>query len=436
MGQRKRRSVTGLAAPSRELPANATRRSPAKPPARQSAEEGRPASLTDSVLRLIWKEKAISRADIARVTGLSRSTVSEIVTYLLATGLVDEAGEGESSGGRPPIVLEFRDEACVILGVDMGATHVSVVLTDLRGAVLAWESASLPVRQDPEGTRQLIDDLCTRCLARWGGSSTQLLGLGFAVPCPVDPRHQERLSTHVLPAWKGRHGFESLGQRWNVPVLVDNDANLGALADQWWGEGRRFNDFTYIKVATGVGAGHMVSGRIAAGASGVAGEIGHLTIDLSGDTCDCGNRGCLQTFVGARAVVNRVRRLLPEYPDSVLHRSELTITTWEDAVLADDPLAVQVTRDIAEYLGIAVAGVLNLMNPGAVIIGGGIARLGERLLVPLRETVLRRTFVSSLATCEIMTSALGPRAIALGAATLVLDAALKDPSLFPGVKPR
>jgi predicted NBD/HSP70 family sugar kinase len=134
--------------------------------------------------------------------------------------------------------------------------------------------------------------------------------------------------------------------------------------------------------------------------------------------------------------VNRVRRLLPEYPDSVLHRSELTITTWEDAVLADDPLAVQVTRDIAEYLGIAVAGVLNLMNPGAVIIGGGIARLGERLLVPLRETVLRRTFVSSLATCEIMTSALGPRAIALGAATLVLDAALKDPSLFPGVKPR
>lgn len=400
------------------------------------ADVARPATLTHSLLRLIWHERAISRADIARQAGLSRSTVSEVVSELLETRLVREAGEGESSGGRRPIVLEFQDDACVILGVDMGATHVSVALTDLRGRVLEWEHGEFPVRADAPGTRALIAEFCERCLARWGGVRSRLVGIGVAVPCWVDPKHQERLSTHVLPAWDGRTGFEALRQQFGVPVHVDNDANLGALAERWWGAGRGQQDFTYIKVATGAGAGHMVGGRIARGAGGVAGEIGHLTIDLSGDPCDCGNRGCLQTFVGASALVRRARHLLPDYPDSVLHRGELTVGAIEDAALQDDPLAERVIRDAATYLGIAVANVLNLMNPGAVIIGGGIARMGERLLVPLRETVLRRTFVSSLATSEIVTSALGPRGIAIGAATLILDAALADPSLFPSVGPR
>ncbi|MBK7831898.1 MAG: ROK family transcriptional regulator [Gemmatimonadetes bacterium] len=400
------------------------------------ADVTRPPSLADSVLRLIWDERAISRADIARRTGLSRSTVSEVVTELLATRLVDEAGEGASSGGRRPIVLEFQDDACVILGVDMGATHVSVALTDLRGRVLAWENRPFPVRSDPEGTRALIAEFCAECLRSWGGDPTRLVGIGIAVPCPVDPRHQDRFSTHVLPAWKGRAGFEALGARFGAPIFIDNDANLGAVAERWWGAGRGFDDFTYIKVATGVGAGHMVGGRIARGASGVAGEIGHMAIDLSGDPCDCGNRGCLQTFVGASSLVKRARQLLPEYPTSVLHQGALTIDAIENAALADDPLAIHVISTAAEYLGIAVAGVLNLMNPGAVIIGGGIARLGERLLVPLRETVLRRTFVSSVAASEIMSSALGPRSIAIGAATIVLEAALGDPRLFPTIGAR
>lgn len=395
------------------------------------SEVARPASLKQAALRLIWDEKAISRAAIARRTGLSRSTVSEVVTDLLATRLIAETGEGASSGGRRPIVLQFQDEAGVILGVDMGATHVSVALTDLRGRVLEWESQEFAVRADPQGTRALIAEFCETCLRRWGGDRDRLVGIGIAVPCPVDPRQPQRLSTHVLPAWKGRAGFEELGTALGVPVLIDNDANLGAVAERWWGAGRGFDDFTYIKVATGVGAGHMVGGRIARGASGVAGEIGHMAIDLSGDVCDCGNRGCLQTFVGARSLVTRAARLLPEYPRSVLQQGSLTLDAIEQAALVDDPLALRVVGEAADYLGTAVASVLNLMNPGAVIIGGGIARLGERLLIPVRETVLRRTFLSSVAASEIVTSALGPRSIAIGASTLVLEAALNDPTLFP-----
>jgi len=399
----------------------------------RASEEGRP--LVHSVLELIWRQTKISRADIARRTGLSRSTVSEIVATLLRTGLVAEVGVAPSRGGRRPILLEFQDNAYVILGVDMGATHVAVALTNLRGEVSAWEHQAHPVRTDPDGTEALILELCERCLAAVKGARRRLLGIGLAVPAPVDPRAPERLSGVVLPSWRGHGGMGGLFAGFDVPVFVDNDANLGALAEHWWGSGKGVDDFAYIKVATGIGSGHMIQGRIYRGATGVAGEIGHISIDPSGPQCVCGNRGCLTTYVGSEALVARARALLPEFPDSALHGGELTVTAIEASALADDPLAMKVVEEAALNLGIVIAGVLNLMNPAMVILGGGLARLDERLLNPLRETVLRRTLVNSIAASEIRTSDLGLRDIAVGAATYVLQRALEDPRLFPGMEP-
>jgi predicted NBD/HSP70 family sugar kinase len=400
------------------------------------AGTARPRTLADAVLHLVWQQRRISRAEIARRANLSRSTVSEIASSLLKTRLVAEAGVGASRGGRRPIVLEFQDDAFTILGVDIGATHVSVVLTNLRGRVLAWEHRDHPVRADPEGTLGLAIDFCRTCLKSGGGRRQRLVGIGVAVPSPVDPRYPDRFSPIAMPAWRGRSGFEELHAEFGVPVLVDNDANLGALAEHWWGAGRGVDDFAFIKLATGIGSGHLVGGQIYRGSSGLAGEIGHLTVDSGGEICVCGNRGCLATLVGTRALEALATRLLPEFPQSVLHRTPVTITTIEEAALADDPLALQVVRTAAEYLGVAVASLLNLMNPAAVILGGGLARLGERLVGPLRETVLRRTFVNAVAAAEIRTSELGPRGFAIGAASLVLDAALTDPTLFPTISAR
>lgn len=393
---------------------------------------GRP--LADLVLEYIWRERAVSRAEIARRLGLSRSTVSEIATTLLATGLVAEGADGPSRGGRRPILLEFQDDAAVILGVEMGASHVACVLTDLRGRVLEWRSRDHPVRTDPDGTLRLMVALMDGCLDARDGSRGKLLGIGVAVPSPVDPHDPDRLSEVVLPAWRGHRAIEAIRTRYDVPVFVGNDANLGAVAEQWWGGCRGIDDFTYIKVATGVGAGYVIRGEIYSGARGVAGEIGHLSIDPGGEPCVCGNRGCLTTFVGSPALVARAHALLPDYPDSALAGRELSIDVIEDAALADDPLAMQVVREAAHNLGIAVAGVLNLNNPAAVVLGGSLARLGERLLVPLREAVMTRTLVSSVAASAIRTSELGERAIAMGAATRVLDAALAKPALFPGIE--
>jgi len=407
-------------------------KTPPQPPAPALEARGRP--LPHLALETIWYNRRISRADLSRLLEVSRSTASELVSDLLDTKLVAEVGDGPSRGGRRPILLEFQDEAHFILGVDMGATHVAVALTDLRGRVLAWREEAHPVRSDPEGTRELMVRLCEACLAEVAGASKALLGLGVAVPAPVDHRDPKRLSPTVLPAWEGKSGFESLETHFGVPVFVDNDANLGAVAERWWGAGRGIEDFTYIKVATGIGAGLMVGGEVYRGATNAAGEIGHVSIDPNGLPCVCGNRGCLATFVGGEALVRRAREGLADSPGSMLAGCEITTGHIERAALAHDPLAMQVVREAAHHLGVAIAGLLNLLNPGAVILGGSLARLGDDLLLPLRETVVRRTLVSSVAASEIRVSELGPQGIAIGASTLVLASALERPSLFPAMR--
>ena len=389
-------------------------------------------SLARAFLRMIWEERQISRAELARRADVSRSTVSEIVPGLLATMLVSEAGVGVSSGGRRPIMLEFQDDAFCILGVDLGVTHIGVALMDLRGRVLAWHHRDFPVETDPDGARALAAELCDACLATAKVKRERLLAIGAGVPSPVDPRQPDRLHVLALPKWKQEHRLEQLGARYGVPVLVDNDANVGALAERWWGAARGIDDFTYIKVGTGVGAGHFVGGRIYRGATGVAGEIGHMTIDLRGDRCGCGNRGCLVTYIGSNQLVDRFKALAAE-PGATTRVTTPTAHAIEDAALAGDALATRVVHDAAEYLGVAIAGILNLMNPSAVIIGGGLSRLGDRLLVPLRAAVAQRTFAGATAASEIHVSPLGERGIAIGAATLVLDAIFENPGRFPAI---
>jgi predicted NBD/HSP70 family sugar kinase len=393
----------------------------------------RPRPLADAVLRLIWEERRISRAGIARRAELSRSTVSEIVNEILPTGLVAEVGEGPSRGGRRPILLEFQDDVCVILGVEMGGAHVSVALTNLRGRVLAWETRAHPVRTDPPGARKVIAELCRKCLASEATGGRPLVGIGVAVPSPVDPADPDGLSTVVLPDWEGRLGLDALAERLGVPLLVDNDANLGALAEHWWGLGNGTDDLAYIKVATGLGSGHIINGEIYRGATGVAGEIGHMAIDPHGGQCICGLQGCLATLVGGAALTARAVALVDDYPESSLAGRDITFPDIERGALAGDPLALRVVREAAEHLGTAIAGLLNLMNPAMVVLGGDFARLGDLVLDPLRHRVRNRTLVSSVAAAEILVSKLGPQSVAVGAATLVLKAALEDSRLLPRV---
>jgi predicted NBD/HSP70 family sugar kinase len=398
--------------------------------------EGGPATLTPlarTLLRLVWQEREISRAELSRRLALSRSTVSELVPRLLATSLVVEAGAGVSSGGRRPIQLRFDDEAFHILGVDLGATHVGVVVMDLRGTVRAACEREHAVQADPVGTRALIDRMCREALVAARVDPARLLGMGAGLPSPVAPQHPERLHRLTLPAWGGEHRLGEIAAGLGVPGLFENDANLGALAEWWWGAARGIDDFTYLHVATGVGAGHVVAGRLYRGAGGVAGEAGHLSIDPHGPLCNCGNRGCLWTYVGSPNLLARVQALAAEYPGSALATGTPTVAALERAALADDPLAVRALAEAGEHLGVAIVNIVNLLNPTRVIIGGSLGRLGERLLAPVRAAVATRIFESTATLGGLHATELGEHNVAIGAATLVLDALLDDPWRFPAV---
>jgi predicted NBD/HSP70 family sugar kinase len=387
-------------------------------------------SLKDSVLRLLWCERQISRAEISRQLDLSRSTVTEIIKDLLKTGLITEVGIGESSGGRKPILLQFQDDAKVILGIDIGASHVSVAMTNLRGKLLFWKEKQYPVREDSEGTYKLINELCDESLSSQNLGYDKLLSIGVSVPSPVDPIRPEYLSETIIPAWHGKSGLERLRQKFNVPVYMDNDANLGALAEHWWGAGMYVNDLIYIKISNGIGAGYILGGKLYRGSKGIAGEMSHMPIDPNGRLCGCGLRGCLATYISAWALKERIGTLANLYPDSPLLIGNPNIIDIENAAIDNDPLATQIVSEATNYLTSGILSLINLFNPAMIIIGGSLSRLGDLILNPIRGKIDECALVSSIAKTKLVTSALGSKGIAIGAATLAIEQAFIDPKIL------
>ena len=263
------------------------------------------------VLELVWKERSISRAEIARRTGMSRSTVSNITDELFGTGLLRNAGEGRSIGGKPPKLLGFNDDVYGIVGVDMGARHLGVVLTNLNGRIVHWRQIDHDVRHDPRGTIQNLFELISEAVGAREKGMRRAVGIGVAVPAPLDPSEPNEFSPRVLPKWTNTRLAEELEERFGVPVIADNDANLGALAERWWGAGTDEGDLAFIKLGTGIGCGFIINGAMHRGHRFLAGEIGHVAIDPSGPMCDCGRPGCLVNFVGTPALLARAKELSP-----------------------------------------------------------------------------------------------------------------------------
>jgi predicted NBD/HSP70 family sugar kinase len=378
------------------------------------------------VLNLMWREREISRAELARRTGLSPSTVSDIVGQLTEAGLVRTVGAGSSRsvGGRRPLILGFDDDALGILGIELGAKHVSVVLTNLRCEVRAVRHAVLPVREEPVQALDAARRFADECLKEGRMPRRRVIGLGVAVPSPVRPEQPGQLPPLLLPAWADIDVQRFFREAFKLPVHIDNDANLGALAESFWGHGRGIDDLIYIKLGTGIGAGHVIRGQLYRGAGGSAGEVGHLAIDPTGPRCVCGLRGCLVTFIGAPALMARARGL------GLRGQAFESVSDVVRAAHARNAAAGQLIDEAAAQLGIVVGGLLNILNPSLVVLGGELSSAGELLLSPLREAMRERALSSSVAETKLVASELGEQAIAVGAATLVLESVLRSPVLL------
>jgi predicted NBD/HSP70 family sugar kinase len=355
----------------------------------------------------------VSRSDLARMTGLSRTTVGTLVADLQARGLVSEHDDGgrQPGRGRPPVFLRLEPSAGVAVGIDFDHDRVRVALADLSSNVLAEDEREIDVDHSSEAAIGTAVELVATLRGEAGVGVAELVGAGVGLPGPIDRRSGTLGSTAILPGWAGLAARRELSRRLGLHVEVDNDANLGALAEASFGAARGRANIVYVRIGSGLGAGLVLGGRLYHGAVGLAGEIGHVQVQAEGAVCRCGNRGCLETVAAEEGL-------------SALLRPSLGrgVTTREIVSLAGagDLGARRVVNDAGRAVGRVLADLCNALNPEAIVVGGELSEAGEPLLGGIRESLDRYALPGAAQVVEVVHGALGDRAEVLGALALVI----------------
>ena len=354
-----------------------------------------------------------SRTELSRMTGISRTTVATLVSDLQSRGLIVEMPDAraEPSGrGRPPVLLRLDAAAGAALGIDFDHRHVRVAVADLSSTVLAERVVSIDVDGAPEDALDAAAALAEAVLSEAGIDRSRVIGVGMALSAPID-RHQGVLGSTVLPNWAGIQAGDELSRRLEIPVELDNDANLGALAEVSFGAGRGHDDVVYVMMSAGIGAGLVLGGRLYHGATGIAGELGHIQVHPDGAVCRCGSRGCLETVASTGALLTLLRPT---------HGPELTLPGMLELVADGDPPAKRVVNDAGRAVGRALADLCNYLNPAAIVVGGDLSIAGDALLDGMREEIERHSLPEAAQAVVVKAGVLGDRAEVLGAMALVI----------------
>ena len=379
------------------------------------------------ITTLIRDSRGTSRADLARKTGLSAPTVSRIVDALIREGLVVETGPGVSRGGRRPTLLRFSGVDSYIIGVDLGTTNIYAVLADLDARVIA--EIRRPTRVE-EGfarvmgrTSEAIEELRDRL----GRKKARVWGIGMAIAGLIN-REREIVEFSPDFHWHNVDVRAELPVSREIPVVFDNVTRVMALGEMWYGAGRNHRNFIMINVGYGIGAGIIVQGRPLYGLKGLAGEFGHITMDIASDVqCDCGNFGCLEALASGNAIAKRARRQLGAGSASVLSEmcegdlSKISAEMVAAAAKRGDGLAWNLFNEAADYLGLGIAGLINLFNPEAVFVGGGVAQAGDILFDRIRRMVNSRALHKAASEVVIRPATFGTSAAVMGALSLILS---------------
>ncbi|MHA7270938.1 ROK family transcriptional regulator [Arthrobacter sp. HLT1-20] len=384
-------------------PAQRRARNPGSQSALRSRNQQR---LTQQLL----KGGPATQADLARITGLSTATVSNIVKSMAAADLVTLTPV--TSSGRRAMSVRYNGDSAIAAGIDFGRTHVRVVLANTGYQVLAEEEAPLPRGHRAAEGIQTASLLLDKLMKRAGISRSQLIGAGAGIPGPIDSRNGKVIRGAILPEWVGINLHDELERALKIPVFVDNDANLGALAQLAWGHQGNVQNLMFIKIGTGIGAGLILRGALFHGSFGVTGEIGHVTIEEHGMICRCGNRGCLETVASTATMVE----LLSRGQDQPISTADIL-----SQATAGDPATLRVLDDAGMAIGRALANVANLISPDVIVIGGPLTELGELFLAPIRRGLLRHAVPVIGDSIGLKMSHLTSRAEALGAAALVFQ---------------
>lgn len=382
-----------------------------------------------AVLDLIrFTPGGLSRAELAQRMDLSRAAMTAIVNDLLESNVVRETESRNGQNGRPPIILEINPSRGHVVGIDMGASHLSILLADFAAQVIDEAEVPFTIADGPEACLERANTLISELLQKNNLSIAQISSIGLGVPGPIASEAGMVFAPPIMPGWDGFPIQANIESHWNLPVSLNNDAELGALGEWAYGSGRGENFLAYIKVGTGIGSGLLLNGQIYRGATGSAGEIGHLTIEENGPLCDCGNAGCLEALAGGKALARQAREAIQKGQRTLLSSlgpiEAITARDVASAARRGDLVSQQIIARAGSYLGIAIAGLVNLFNPRVVVLGGGVAQIGDLLLQPIRDTVARRSLQASARTVKINTAVLRRRSSGMGAIVQALSIAL------------
>ncbi|HHW11091.1 MAG TPA: ROK family protein [Firmicutes bacterium] len=381
------------------------------------------------VLDLIRQRGPISKADVKQITGLNFTTVTNAVKDLISQGLVQEIGYGTSSGGRRPMLLTLNPEARYVIGCHLQSTELIVGLYDLVGRLLYSESHSKLPADTPEMVVDRIRTGMYNLLAKAEVDIKKVEGMGVAAPGPLDAENGVLYTPPNMLGWHNVPLKQMLEQATGVPVFVDKDGNAAAVGEVWFGKGKGVRNLIFIIVDDGIGAGIVVHGQLYRGSNTGAGEIGHITIDLDGPRCSCGNYGCLEAIASGFALVRKAGEAIRRGATSQLtpHLNNITLSQLLTAADAGDKLACDLLEECGRLLGIAIANVVNMYNPELIVLGGKLIQHSPLVFHRAQELAHNRAFSVLAEKVRIIPATLGDKYLLAGAAALVFTHLFRGP---------
>jgi Transcriptional regulator/sugar kinase len=392
------------------------------------------------ILNYLREHGPAARVVIARHLGLSRTTISSIIDILMDEGLVYEGQRLEAApqGGRRATLVHFEEDAGQVIGVDIGRGHLTVIIANLAATITAQKTLPFNTSQGAKRCIQQVIEQIRLFASETELSWNRVIGIGIAIPGPLDITcHRVNKAPH-MPGWEQIDLWQLLQQEFHIPIWIDRDANMGAIGEYRGGAGRDHANLAYIKIGTGIGSGLLLNGCIYRGHSGSAGEVGHLTLQEQGALCSCGNRGCLETIAAVPVIIADAeqgyslaqrRSNAKGSIDPVEQRYQVVqvqpkenIAAVLQAARAGEAASLAALEQAGTHIGIALAGLINIFNPSAIIIDSSIARPGEIFLQALERSAAASCLPSAWEGTQILTGSLGLLSVALGAIYTVIDA--------------
>ncbi len=380
------------------------------------------------ILDLIRINRALSKAELSKLTGLSATATGAITAGLIEKGYIYETGIGESKGGRRPVLLELKPDSFYSIGIDIDYDFINLVLLDITGITVCEKVIKMPNQSDFASVIKRAEDAAAEMLDNYLDDYSQLLGIGFSIPGLVDIKTRDIVLAPNL-GWENSNVYSALIRFKDVPVFVENEAMASAICENWLGQCQNEDNFVCINVKSGIGAGIYTGGRPYRGASGTAGEVGHILVDENGPKCGCGSYGCLETVASSKSIVDKAKRLVKQGTVSTLNSlenaDEMTISDVVDAAASGDEAARAVIIEAARYMGIAVSNIVNTINPSKIVLGKEFLKYADMAIDTIKGVVSCKALGTPASRVEIVASEIGEKASAMGAAIIPLKALFK-----------